>query len=480
MLKDPIHFQTIVELAKNIRAKRFSPVEVVKHFIDRIDSLDEFLNAYRCVHPECALDQAKAAEINIYKGNDLGPLHGIPYAVKDLFDVKGMATTAGTSLLKHNVAKRDAAVVKKLARCGMVLLGKTNTVQFAYGALGINSDHGTPHNPWSETPHVPGGSSSGSAVSVSAGLASAAMGTDTGGSIRIPAALCGISGLKPTVGRVSRVGVYPLSMTMDSFGPLARSVEDAAHIFQQIQGSDLEDETTLGLLPIDVLGWLNAGVKGLRIAFAESIFWDHIHPDVEKAVRDSGDVLKELGAHVESIGFPEAIEAQKLNSTGLVIAAEACAVNKEWLENHFDRMDRMVALRMIKGIKIPAADYLKSTLEWKRAQAHAKKSLNNIDALLVPTTCIPALPVASLISNDNVYTEKNILFLRNTSIGNILNLCGLSVPCGFTQGGLPIGLMIYAKPFQEDMVLRIGNAFQKATEWHRATPNLEWTKRPGA
>lgn len=478
MLKDPIHFQTIVELAENIRARRFSPVEVVKHFIDRIDSLDKFLNAYRCVHPERALDQAKAAEINIYKGNDLGLLHGIPYAVKDLFDVKGLPTTAGTSLLNHNVAKKDATVVKKLARCGMVLLGKTNTVQFAYGVLGINSDQGTPHNPWSETPYVPGGSSSGSAVSVSSGLASMAMGTDTGGSIRIPSALCGISGLKPTVGRVSRAGVYPLSTTMDSFGPLARSAEDAAHIFQQIQGSDLEDETTLGLPPIDVLGWLDAGVKGLRIAFAESIFWDHIHPDVEKAVRDSGNVFKELGAHVESVSFPEAIEAQELNSTGLVIAAEACAENKEWLENHFDQMDHMVALRMIKGIGIPATDYLRSALEWKRLQAHAKKSLNNIDALLVPTTCIPALPVASLISNDNVYTEKNILFLRNTAIGNILNLCGLSVPCGFTQGGLPIGLMIYAKPFQEDMVLRIGNAFQKATEWHRATPNLKWTKGP--
>ena len=474
MAEIPIHFRTIIELAKDIREKNISPVEVVKSFIDRIDSMDGILNAYRCTCPEQALARARAAEIDIYKGYDLGPLHGIPYAVKDLFDVKGLPTTAGSSLLKDNIAPNDAVSVKALFRSGMILLGKTNTVQFAYSGIGINTDHGTPHNPWSEIPHTPGGSSSGSAVSVAAGLTPMAMGSDTGGSIRIPSALCGVTGLKPTVGRVSKTGVYPLSMSMDSVGPLVRSAEDAAWIYQNIQGSDIEDETTLGLPATNVLSSLNEGVKGLRLAFAESIFWDNIHPDIEKAVRGCGDVFKALGADVEHTDFTIAADAQKLNSNGLVISAEAYMANKDWLENHFDQMDPLVANRMIKGKQISAEGYLNSTLEWKRLRAQAIQSLNTVDALLVPTTCIPAIPIDSLISDNSIYTEKNILLLRNTAIGNILNLCGLSVPCGFTKEGLPIGLMIYAKPFREDLVLRIGHAFQKMTDWHRATPDLRW------
>ncbi len=477
MSEIPIHFRTITELAKDIREKNISPVEVVRWFFDRINSMDGRLNAYQCICPEQALARAKAAEIDIYKGHDLGPLHGIPYAVKDLFDVKGLPTTAGSSLLKNNIASCDAASIKALFRSGMILLGKTNTVQFAYGGIGINTDHGTPHNPWSEIPHTPGGSSSGSAVSVAAGLTPMAIGSDTGGSVRIPSALCGITGLKPTVGRVSKTGVYPLSMTMDSVGPLARSAEDAAWIYQNIQGNDITDETTLGLPVTNVLSSLNEGVKGLRLAFAESVFWDSIHPDIEKAVRGCGDVLKALGAEVRHTDFTVATDAQRLNAKGLVISAEAYMANKKWLDNHFDQMDPLVANRMIKGKQISAENYLNSTLEWKRLRSQAIQSLSTIDALLVPTTCIPAIPTDNLISDDDTYTEKNIMILRNTAIGNILNLCGLSVPCGFTQEGFPIGLMIYAKPYREDLILKIGHAFQKVTDWHRTTPDLQWLKR---
>ncbi len=480
MSEIPVHFRTITELAKDIRERNISPVEVVESFIDRINSMDGFLNAYQCICPEQAFARAKAAEIDIYKGYDLGPLHGIPYAVKDLFDVKGLPTTAGSSLLKNNIASSDAASVKALNRSGMILLGKTNTVQFAYGGIGINTDHGTPHNPWSKTPHIPGGSSSGSAVSVAAGLTPMALGSDTGGSVRIPSALCGVTGLKPTVGSVSRTGVYPLSMSMDSIGPLTRSAEDAAWVYQNIQGHDIEDDTTLGLPVSNVLSSLNEGVKGLRLAFAESVFWDNIHPDIEKAVRNCGDIFKALGAEVGHTDFTIAADAQKLNSNGLVISGEAYMANKEWLENHFDQMDPLVANRMIKGKQVSAESYLSSTVEWKRLRSQALKSLSTIDALLVPTTCIPAIPIDNLISDDAFYTEKNILILRNTAIGNILNLCALSVPCGFTQEGFPIGLMIYAKPYREDLVLRLGHAFQKATEWHRKTPGLQWLKNSEA
>ena len=443
----PIHFQTIVELAENIRRKLL-PVEVTEHFLDRIEGMDGALKAYRCVRPDIALAQAKAAEINIYKGCDLGLLHGIPYSIKDLFDVKGLPTTAGTRLLQGNIATEDATVVKKLARAGMVLLGKTNTVQFAYSGVGMNNDHGTPHNPWSEAPHVPGGSSSGSAVSV-AGGSPVSVGSDTGGSVRIPAALCGITGLKPTAGRVSRVGVYPLCTSLDSFGPLARTVEDAAHVYQQIQGADLKDQTTRGLPLADALKPLRRGIKGLHLCFAETIFWDDTHPDIESAVRECGKVFQDLGAQVGSTGFTIAAEAHELNSKRTISPAEAYTVNRKWLEAHFDQLDPLVADRMMYGKMVSAADYLESIYELGRLQAAAQEAFDGVDALLVPTTCIPALPLSGLVSDNESYKEKNMLFLRNTAIGNALNLCSLSLPCGFTKEGLPIGLMIYGKPHAE-------------------------------
>src|SRR5438067_2023673 len=225
---------------------------------------------------------------------------------KELFDVKGFPTTAGTRLLAQAIAEQDAFAVRRLDQAGMVLLGKNNTVQFAYGGVGINNDHGTPHNPWHPVPHVPGGSSSGTAVAVAAGLAPARLGTDTGGSVRIPAALCGIVGLKTTVGRVSRAGVYPLSYSPDTVGVLARSVEDAALVHQQLAGPDDADETTLGVPPDDALAQLRAGVKGLRLAFVEAPFFDGVDRDIAQAVHEAGRVLEGLGAQVGSLSFPEA------------------------------------------------------------------------------------------------------------------------------------------------------------------------------
>jgi len=224
MAEQPLHDLTLTQLGARIRSGTLSPVALAEHLLARIRQLDGKLGAFRMVLADRALAQAKAAETAIKAGVDLGPLHGLPYVAKDLFDVRGYPTTAGTRLLAKAIATRDSAVTQKLDRTGMVLLGKTNTVQFAYGGVGINSDHGTPHNPWNSTPHAPGGSSSGTGVAVSAGLAPFGLGTDTGGSVRIPAALCGVVGLKTTVGRISRAGVYPLSFSLDSVGPLTRSV----------------------------------------------------------------------------------------------------------------------------------------------------------------------------------------------------------------------------------------------------------------
>ena len=474
MDRPPLHYQTITDLADGIRKGDITSTELVQYLLDRIESLDGQLNAFRLRCPERALEQAAAADRQINDGKEPGILHGIPFAVKDLFDVKGLPTTAGTSLLEKNIAVADAHAVRQLKRAGMILLGKTNTVQFAYGGVGINHDHGTPHNPWKQVQHVPGGSSSGSAVAVCAGMVPMALGTDTGGSVRIPASLCGTAGLKTTVGRVSRAGVYPLSWSLDSVGPLTRSVEDAALVYQCLQGVDSNDETTWGLANQNILSDLKDGVRGMRLAFAETVFWEDVDPEIEKAVRECGSVFEALGARVSSIEFSEAQQARQLNSKGLIIAAEAYTLNKKWLEEHFGRLDPIVAHRMIKGKAVETGEYLQNNLTWSKLRSKAINTLVDVDALIVPTTAIPALPTAEVDADIETYSARNLSYLRNTAIGNVLNMCGLSLPCGFTKQGLPIGLMIYAKPFQENVVLRAGYAFQEVTNWHRRRPDLSW------
>ncbi len=475
----PLHFQSIVALGKAIRQEGLSPVKLTEHLFSRIAALDGKLGAFRVLCRERAMGEAKAAEAALRGGQDLGLLHGIPYAAKDLYNVRGLPTSAGTHLLEDQVAEEDCHAVAKLARAGMILVGKTNTVQFAYGGVGINHDHGTPHNPWNETPCVPGGSSSGSAVAVAAGLVPMALGSDTGGSVRIPAALCGVTGLKTTVGRIGRSGVYPLSWSLDSVGPLARTVEDAALIYQRLEGPDPADDTTEGIPASDVLRSLHGGQDGLplggvRLAFAETAFWDGVDQELGAAVRATEQVFRDQGAQVGNMEFPEAAGAVRLNPRGLVIAAEAYAVNRELVQQHFDELDPVVAHRLIKGADVPAHEYLQIVRGWKQLQGEAERRLADVDALLVPTTMVASKPVAEVDATPESYAEANLQYLRNTSIGNVLNLCGLSVPCGRTSGGMPIGLMIYGKPFAEATVLRVGQAYQQATDWHRQTPELNW------
>ena len=474
MAETPLHWLTISELSQRIRNGVLSPVELMEHLLSRLEALDGTLHAFKLVTRERALAQAQAAALALRAGQDVGPLHGIPYAAKDLFDIKGLPTTAGSNLLEGNIAPADATVVRRLAQAGMVLLGKTHTVQFAYGGVGINHHHGTPHNPWHAIPHAPGGSSSGSGVAVAAGLVPMALGSDTGGSVRIPSSLCGTVGLKTTVGQISRAGVFPLSWTLDSVGPLTRSVEDAALVYQCLRGSDPQDPSTQGVPPQDVLIRLKDGVRGLRLAFAETIFWDQADAEVARTVRACGEVFSGLGAQVESRAFPEAAEAQERNPRGLVVAAEAYTIHQARLEAHFEQYDPIVNQRLSQGKDVSATEYLNTTRAWTQLRANVLETLRQMDALLVPTTMIPPLPVAEIDAAPETYSTRNLQYLRNTVIGNVLNLCGLSIPCGFTSQGLPIGLMIYGKPFNEDIVLRVGYAFEQATNWHRRTPDLSW------
>jgi len=476
MNPDTLAYLTLSELGARIHSGELSPVALVEALLERIRRLDGALHSFIALTPERALAEARAAEAALKAGRDLGPLHGIPYAAKDLYDVKGLPTTAGTRLLNNNIAREDCAVVRRLAQAGMVLLGKTYTVQFAFGGVGINHDQGTPHNPWSQVPHAPGGSSSGTGVAVASGMVPMALGSDTGGSVRIPAALNGIVGLKTTVGRISRAGVYPLSWTLDSVGPLTRSVEDAALVYSALCGPDAADETTLGIPPHDVLRGLKDGARHMRVAFCETMLFDEADPEVEKSVREAGKVFSRLGAQVFSLEVPEIKEIYGLKRRDLMIAAEALAVNGHLVEQNFDQLDPVVAHRMRPGKEMSATDYFTLLRDWQRLRASVSHTLRDVDVLLAPTCRIPPKPLSEIDKNLDTYGAHNWAYLRNTAAGNNLNLCAVSLPCGFTHSGLPIGLMLYAKAFQEDRALRAAWAYEQATDWHRRHPDLSWVQ----
>ena len=311
-------------------------------------------------------------------------------------------------------------------------------------------------------------------MAVAAGLVPTALGTDTGGSVRVPAALCGIVGLKTTVGRVSRAGVYPLSWTLDSVGPITRSVEDAALVYQAIQGADAGDESTAGIEPHDTLRGLKDGVKGLRIAFGETLFFDGVDSEVERAVREAGHVFRSLGARPASIAVPEAAAAWAEEKRPLLIAAEGCAVNRDLLDKHLNALDPVIGPRMLTGRTLCAPDYFALLRRFAALQQEVQWTLRDVDALIVPTTMAVARPLSVIDASAESYLDYNMQVHRNTGLGNILNLCAVSVPCGFTSDGLPIGLMVYAKPWHEDMALRVAYAYEQATQWHSRHPDLSW------
>ena len=470
---DALHTQSLSALAGALATGACTAHSLCEHFAERIDALDPALGAFRETTLDKALQRARTLDDERARGKLRSPLHGLPYAAKDLFNVTGLATTAGCRVLESAYAEHDAEVIRRLDAAGMILLGKTNTVQFAYGGAGINTHHGTPHNPWHQTPHLPGGSSSGSGVAVAAGLAPMALGTDTGGSVRIPAALCGISGLKTTVGRISRAGVYPLSWSLDSVGPLARTATDCALVFDALNGAHAGDVSTHGRAPISIANQ-SGEAAGLRIAIAQSVFFDQANTEVVTAVLEAAETFRALGAQVERIEFPQAAKAIAINPRGLVIAAEAYTLNRRLVDEHFDELDPIVSHRIVKGREVSAEEYLQTVCGWNALREETMAVLADIDLLICPATMTPALPVAPLLDDIEAYSHANLAYLRNTSIGNILNLCGIAIPCGLTSEGLPIGLMLYAKPFDEATVIRGANAYQAATDHHRRTPALDW------
>ena len=461
MNETDLPFLSIGELAPLIERGDVSPVEVTRTVLGRIAALDGRLNAYITVLHDEALSAAREAEKAIRAGGTLGPLHGIPISLKDLFWTEGVRTTAGSAILADFVPEEDAHSVARLKAAGAVIVGKTNLHEFAFGVTTINPHYGPTRNPW-DTDRSPGGSSGGSAAAVAAGLCTASMGTDTGGSVRIPAALCGIVGLKPTYGRVSRHGVVPLAWTMDHAGPMTRTVCDAALMLNAIAGHDPRDPASADAPVPDFTAGLDAGLKGLRLGVPQHYYFDGLDPEVEKAVREAIDLLGRQGAMVEEVALPR-LEYAPATYWPISIS-EAAAYHHDWLTNRPEDYGHDVRQRMEPGLLVPAVRYLQAQRARRLIADDFRQALRVVDALLAPTTPIPAPRIEAAVT-----PAVRSALLRLTSPANLAGLPALSVPCGFTGAGLPVGLQIIGRAFDEATVLRVGHAYETAAGWAGAS-----------
>jgi aspartyl-tRNA(Asn)/glutamyl-tRNA(Gln) amidotransferase subunit A len=414
---------------------------------------------------ELALAEARDAEEEISQGKWRGPLHGIPVALKDLIDTAGVRTTSASALHQDRVPREDAEVVRKLRAAGAVIVGKNNLHEFAYGGSSLISHFGDVHNPW-DVNRIAGGSSGGSAASVPAGMACAAIGTDTAGSIREPASLCGCVGIKPTYGRVSSRGVIPLSTSLDHVGPLAGSVEDAAIMLQAIAGYDRGDITSAEVAVADYVSILREGAKGLRVGVPRAYFFDDLDPEVASAIEHALTGIATLGAYIKEVRI-------EVPTDRTVQATEAYAYHAEDVAKHPEFYQAETVRRIRTGEKVTAAEYMQKRRELEVARRNIRDVFAEADLLVTPTTPLPAPTIAELRADAEALRPAELKLLRNTRPFNVWGLPAISVPCGFTQSGLPIGLQMAGPHWREDLVLRLAYAYEQATAWHkRVIPGL--------
>ena len=446
---------TILEAAAQLRARKISSAELTEAALKRIDSLNPKLNAFLTVTGESAIGRARRADEELAHGGDLGPLHGIPIALKDLFCTAGVATTCGSKLFDGHVPVHDAAVVEKLAAGGAVLLGKTGLHELAYGITSDNPHFGAVRNPWNPE-CIPGGSSGGSGAAVAAGMAFMAMGSDTGGSIRIPAAFCGTVGLKPTYGRVSRYGAFPLGFSLDHMGPLTRSVRDAAVVLNVIAGFDPRDDTSSRRPVENYLPTPGAGIRGVRIGVPENFYFDHLDEDVDAAVRRTVREAASLGAKLVEVRLPS---IGAINAVArLVLLAEASAVLGPHLHRRADIGPDVLAL-LEEGRLIAATDYIDGQRLRRLYQRQFRDAMRSVDCIVTPTTPLTAPRIGQATATIRGQTEDVRLASTRLVRGiNLLGLPALSIPCGADRNNLPAALQIVGKPFGEAMILRVGDA----------------------
>jgi aspartyl-tRNA(Asn)/glutamyl-tRNA(Gln) amidotransferase subunit A len=459
---------TIAELRLAIRRRSVSPVELTRACLTRIERIAPTLNAFVTVMAESALADARRAEEELARGVDRGPLHGVPIGIKDLVDTAGVRTTAGSAQYRDRVPNEDADVVRRLRAAGAVILGKQNLHEFAYGGSSIVSAFGEVRNPW-DASRVAGGSSGGSAASVAAELGYAAIGTDTGGSIRLPAAYCGLVGLKPTYGRVSTRGVVPLSWSNDHVGPITSSVEDAALVLQAIAGYDARDPGSADVPVPDFSAGLGAPPKPFRVGVPRGHFFDDLDPEVASAVEGATLALGSLGAEVRSLELP-------VSADPALLVAEAYAFHEPLVKATPELYQPATLSRIQAGASVSAAAALRARRELD-GHRHAIRRLleeERIDVLLTPTVPMPPPTIAALLASPEALRPAELRMLRNTRPFNIWGLPAISLPCGFTSGGMPIGLQLAAGAWQEPLLLQAAHAYESASPWHaRALRRLD-------
>jgi aspartyl-tRNA(Asn)/glutamyl-tRNA(Gln) amidotransferase subunit A len=462
---------TIGELSRKIRDRSISPVELTHDCLTRIEELNPLLNAFISVTAESALERARLAEREIYRGQYFGPLHGIPIGIKDIIDVAGVRTTAASAQFstppKERMPGEDAQVVRRLRRGGAIILGKQNLHEFAYGGSSMISFFGEVHNPWDLT-RIAGGSSGGSAASVAAGLGFAAVGTDTAGSIRLPAAYCGVVGLKPTYGRVSTRGVVPLSSSYDHVGPLTTSVYDAALMAQVLSDYDSPNPSTDHPAP-SLISAFDQFPSNLRVGIPRAFFFDDLNPEIAAAIEKAILIFAGLRAEIRDIKL-------EVPTDRTLASAEAYAYHKPFVEKSPELYQTETLRRIQSGANISAPDALRASRELQASRHAIQEVFNDVDVLVTPTVPIPPPKIADLKANPDQLRPQELTMLKNTRPFNVWGIPTISVPCGFTKDGMPIGLQLAAAPWRGIVLLQAAQAYEQATEWHKQRPELARTR----
>jgi aspartyl-tRNA(Asn)/glutamyl-tRNA(Gln) amidotransferase subunit A len=454
-------FSSLTGAAALLRAGKVSPVDLVRACLGRIESQNPVLNAYITVTAESALQAAYGAEAEIHRGEWRGPLHGIPIAVKDMIDTRGVRTTGASAVYLDRLPAADAAVVSRLRRAGAILLGKLNMQEFAIGGSSVPSHFGPVRNPW-DTSRIAGGSSGGSAAAVAAGLCFAALGTDTGGSVRQPAAFCGVVGLKPAYGRVSNLGVLPLAPSLDHVGPLTRSVEDCAAVLEAIAGYERRDLSS-ERRPLKLRPWPSSAAR-LRIGVPRIFFYEGLHPAVHRAVEAALAALSDLGARIEEVPL-------EVSSDRTVFQAEAYASHAALIAERPERYLPETLAKLRRGASVDTLAYMRARLALAQQRREIAEVFAQVDVLVTPTVPVPPPRLLDYPKTfEEVLAWEAASMLRNTRPFNALGVPTISVPCGRTEDGLPIGLQLAAGPWQERRALGIALAYESATAWHTRHP----------
>ena len=463
-------FLSIADAAELVAGRHLSPVEIVDAHLRRIDATDGALNSFITLLRDESMAAAREAEGAIGSGGYIGPLHGLPIGLKDLYYTKGIRTTMGSKIMGEFVPDADAAVTERFHAAGAIVIGKLQMHEFALGATSENPHYGPAHNPW-DTGRMTGGSSGGSGSAVASGQCMGALGSDTGGSVRIPASLCGIVGLKPTFGRVSRYGVYPLSWSFDTVGPMTRTVRDAALVLNAIAGHDSRDLSSSRRPTEDFAERLEDGISGVRIGIPREYFFEKTEPQVTDSVREAATVLEGLGASVDEVSIPVLEHSQTISTP--ISQAEASQIHTEHLRDRAHDIGADVRGRLYQGALIPATDYIKAQRARTVYNARMAEAFQRFDALVAPTCPVGAPQLGERTVQVGDVAEPTLALLsRLTRPFNVSGVPTVSLPCGFTSYGVPIGLQIAGRPFEDAAVLRIAHAYEQATEWHKRRPPI--------